>query len=365
MSSSTPAPKAEPPRAAKAEPPEESPKGLSAFAAKVLDQLSLTAWLPAALVSATLALLLQFRSQESVNLQTALAAIRTNWVAVLLLAVPVLVLTTLTTQAFSFTAIQFLEGYGMRRWPLRWLRNLMMWRRVRRLKSLHERRRRYAARAFDRSEGEWTNEPAEIVLGLRAAAHELADVTLPTEEMSAHYAELDWRDMCDPWDLARWDDVRNAIDDYPARGRILPTKLGNVLRSTEDSVVAGTDEDLSTFAMRYRPLLDPLAQRQHDQFRDRLDMYCTLVFVCAGLAVAAPLLSYGRGSLRLPFVLFGVGFVILAMVSYSAAVASARGYCTQLRLMKQVASERLVSAPASETPPATVRALRRFGWGRS
>ena len=357
MSSSTTAPKTEPLT--------EELKGLSAFAAKVLDQLSLTAWLPAALVSATLALLLQFRTQNSVNLQTALDAIQKNWIAVLLLAVPVLVLTTLTTQAFSFTAIQFLEGYGMRRRPLRWLRDLMTWHQVRRLNSLRERKRRYGGRAFDRSEGEWANEPAEIVLALRAAAHELADVTLPTEEMREHYAGLDWRTMCEPWDLARWDDVRGSIDECPTRARILPTKLGNVLRSTEDFVIAGTDEDLATFAIRRRPLLDPLAQRQHDQFRDRLDMYCTLVFVCAALAVAAPLLSYNRCLLRGPFVVIAVGFVLLAIVSYSAAVTSARGYCTQLRLMKEVAPDLSASAPASQAPPAAARIRRRYGWLRS
>jgi hypothetical protein len=88
-----------------------APDGISALVAKVLDQLSLSAWLPAGLLAASLSLLLQFRSQGTANVETALRAIADSWRVVLLLAVPVLVLGTLATQAFSFGAIRALEGY--------------------------------------------------------------------------------------------------------------------------------------------------------------------------------------------------------------------------------------------------------------
>jgi hypothetical protein len=45
-----------------------SPDGLSAFVARVLDQLSLSAWFPAALFTVSLAILLQFRRQGSDSL---------------------------------------------------------------------------------------------------------------------------------------------------------------------------------------------------------------------------------------------------------------------------------------------------------
>lgn len=311
-----------------------APEGMSAFIAKVLDQLSLSAWLPAALLSATLALLLQFRRQHSADLALALTAIGERWVIVLLLVVPVLVLTTLATQAFSFGAIRTLEGYAMRRPPIRWVRGVMTWRHLRRWERLKKRRRATSSRAFDRAEHRWASEPTEIVTALRAQAHELRPVGLDDADLAARLARLDWRSACDPWDLARFDDARAALAEYPARARILPTRLGNILRSTEDLLVKETGEDLETFALRRRTWLAPRARLQHDQFRTRLDMYCTLVFVSAGLAIVTIALSAGEPELLAPFAAISAGFALLGVVAYHAAIASARGYCTILRLMK-------------------------------
>ena len=308
------------------------PSGLSAFAAKVLDQLSLSAWLPAALFTVTLSLLLQFRSQGSANLGDALDVIGVNWLPVLLLALPVLVLGTLLTQAFSFGAIRVLEGYWMRPWPASYVRNLLVRFRVWLFERLKKRKRRLSGAAFDAAEERYANLPSEIVMALRAQAHELRPVTLTDPQMRQKFEMLDWRKACEPWHLARFDDVSERLKEYPERSRILPTKLGNVLRATEDFVVALTGEDLVTLALRRRSLLEPRVQRQHDQFRTRLDMYSTLVFVAVAIAVVAVGLGLGTGVLE-PFLAVAVGFLGLAGVAYQAAVGSARGYCTLLRLM--------------------------------
>lgn len=310
------------------------PEGLSAFVAKILDQLSLSAWLPAALLSATLTLLLQFRRQHSADLHAALIEIGDRWVVVLLLAVPVLVLTTLTTQAFSFSAIRTLEGYSMRRIPMRWVRWLLTRLQVRRWERLRRQRRLRSGRAFDNSESRWATEPAEIVMALRAQAQELKPLEPTDVDQRNRLSKLDWRVACDPWDLSRFEDARAAVNEYPSRSRIMPTRLGNVLRSTEDAVVNDTGEDLETFAMRRRSWLAPRTQFQHDQFRTRLDMYCTLVFVSTGLAAVTLALTIGEPKLLAPFALICAGLILLALVAYYAAVASARGYCTILRLMK-------------------------------
>jgi hypothetical protein len=59
-----------------------SPDGLSAFVARVLDQLSLSAWFPAALFTVSLAILLQFRRQGSDSLPHAVRVLTADPVRV-------------------------------------------------------------------------------------------------------------------------------------------------------------------------------------------------------------------------------------------------------------------------------------------
>ncbi len=100
-----------------------SPDGISAFVARVLDQLTLSAWLPAALLTASVGVLLEFRNLRSVDLLSAVTALTADPLRVLVITIPVLILATVVTQAFSFEAIRTLEGYWS--WPLAclWLRS--------------------------------------------------------------------------------------------------------------------------------------------------------------------------------------------------------------------------------------------------
>jgi hypothetical protein len=113
--------------------------GISAFVARVLDQLSLSAWLPAAFLTASLALLLQFRADKSASPLRAVRDLTADPVRVLVLIVPALVLATVVTQAFSFEAIRALEGYWHRRGPASLARKVMIKRQVRRADALTKR----------------------------------------------------------------------------------------------------------------------------------------------------------------------------------------------------------------------------------
>jgi hypothetical protein len=276
---------------------------------------------------------LQFRYQGSADLQAALTAMSESWVAVLLLALPVLVLGTLTTQAFSFGAIRALEGYWTRRRPAQWLVSVLTRWQVWRWERLKDRKRRYARLAFDNAESRYSGLPTDVVMALRAQAHELSPVKLNSPGQRLLMGQLNWRSACDPWDLAKFDEAREAIKEYPERSRILPTRLGNILRATEDCIVKDSGEDLVTFALRRRSWLESRAQAQHDQFRTRLDMYCTLVFVAFGLAGIAMVLTIGEEELLASFSVIAAGYVSLGFLAYHAALSSARGYCTMLRLM--------------------------------
>ena len=86
-------------------------EGLSQFLAKVLDQLSLTAWLPAAVLVAGITVLgrLRLNSDESPgDVLSALARMHFGALVILLFA---LVTATVITQSFAFEAIRVLEGY--------------------------------------------------------------------------------------------------------------------------------------------------------------------------------------------------------------------------------------------------------------
>jgi hypothetical protein len=94
------------------EPDPESHEGLSAFASRVLGQLSLSAWLPAAFCTVVVTLFLAMRFVGRLDLRAAIASIVGDPWAFLILAGPILVCATLLIQAFSFEAIRFLEGYS-------------------------------------------------------------------------------------------------------------------------------------------------------------------------------------------------------------------------------------------------------------
>ena len=99
------------------EPPKDSatpPEGLSAFAARVLDQLSVSAWLPAALLVAGLFLLVKVRYNDGAIMEALADVGNTKGGTIVLLAATVVVLTTVT-QALEFGAIRVLEGYWGRR----------------------------------------------------------------------------------------------------------------------------------------------------------------------------------------------------------------------------------------------------------
>jgi hypothetical protein len=167
---------------------------------------------------------------------------------------------------------------------------------------------------------------------MKAMALELELVDPPnlTDEERREFEERDWQDWCDAWRIAKIEHLRVAEEAYPLKAqRILPTKLGNLIRATEDQL-RHTDDDVQGFALRRYAGAPPLVQAEHDKFRSRLDMYCTLVFVSAILLIFTPLILLQSGIGIAQIVIISVGFGMLSQASYLAAIASARGYCSAL-----------------------------------
>jgi hypothetical protein len=310
-----------------------STDGISAFVARVLDQLTLSAWLPAALFTAGLALLLQFRSAESANLISAVKALTKDPVRVLVLTIPVLVIATIVTQAFSFEAIRTLEGYWRRRGPASAVRTLMIRYHVHRKERIATRKQHAYEEAFYATKPRMLRNgtPFPIVNVIEAQILDIDPPSLTVED-SRRLARINWRSSCDAWRLARIDHLINEESGYPTNSRILPTKLGNLIRATEDQL-ENTDGDLQGFVLQRYVLAPPHVQTQHNQFRNRLEMYCTMVFVSATLAALTPIVLLGRHIGMATIVTISAGFAALGISSYLAAIASANGYCAALRQM--------------------------------
>jgi hypothetical protein len=305
------------------------PETLSAFIARILNQLSLSAWLPGAFLIAGLILLVWFQRSGTVTFAGLGNYIQDNWIPVLLLALPSLVIATLLTQAFAFEAIRALEGYWSGSGPLVGLSNLCVERQLRRKDSLAARLQDAKAAAFESARTRMLARGVDAGVVL-AAESDCRQSQRPPRLSEAQHVEADklrWWDECDPWLTARWVRLRRDLADYPADSRILPTKLGNVLRATEDGL-STQKGGLENFVMSHREAASARVIQHHDQFRTRLDMYCTMVFVAVVLALASVPLLWNLAPLERAGV--ALGLVLVCWASYAAAVSSAAGYTAAL-----------------------------------
>ncbi len=318
----------------------EALSGVSAFVARVLNQLSISAWLPSAFLTIAGSFLLQFRAQRSLNLADAATSLTKHPATVLILAVPVLISSTLVTQAFSFEAIQILEGYWRRPGIASLARNLMIRWHVRRKASLTTRRKHASIKAFKSARQRLLdgNVPDPIVAALEKSAQGIQP-SVPAE-YEKRFKSMSWRSMCNAWELARVDHLLATEEGYPQTSRILPTRLGNLIRATEDKLKHVEDQDLEGFVLRQRGNVSDRVQQQHDQFRARLEMYCILVFVSALLVAGTPILLIGRSIPVWEILALLGGFAAVSFSSYQAAIASAKGYCAALKQIDKAAADK-------------------------
>ncbi|WP_326943352.1 hypothetical protein OG439_25410 [Amycolatopsis sp. NBC_01307] len=313
-----------------AEKEQKPPEGLSQFIGKVLDQLSLSAWMPAAMLVGCGAVLVQLRSQRNFDLGAAVVGLTAKPLGILVVLLFALVLAALVSQAFSFSAIRFFEGYW--KGPLVWLGlyRVMVRRKAKKREKLATRLDRQTKRAFE------TVRPRLLESEIKRSLIDVAEDSVysrhltPKREQLA--AEFDWQMFLPPDVVGRLARIRQTQLDYPNPHRMLPTKLGNILRATEEEIT-GENEDTQDLVLRRGDAIPARLRLHHDQFRTRLDMYCTLIFVHLGLmgltlALLVPARSPAAGT-----AVTAAAFLILAVASYSAAITSARGYCTTLKVI--------------------------------
>ena len=101
----------------------------------------------------------------------------------------------------------------------------------------------------------------------------------------------------------------------------------------EDRLNLEADEVLEDYVYNRYHLISPELKTKHDQYRSRLNIYCLLTFIFSSLAIVSPIaLVHGQADLA-DGVAFAVVYAILALVSYAAAIASARAYVGVLRVV--------------------------------
>lgn len=261
----------------------------------------------------------------------------TDFGGALLLFALVVVLTVLT-QAFAFEAIRTLEGYWGT-WPpveavarLRTRRHEKTAARLRRrLRTEVRHSLKVAARAIAKDQDrarragnanadslKWTT---EHLAHMRASAGEYKTRPRISDADRAIANGIPWQHFAGGEELRRQRNLEKRLQDYPEKGRCLPTRLGTLLRKFEDDTEY---EPVETFVVKLYDRLPGVLKSQHDDHRNKLELYASMVFVCAAVTAVGVLrlVADHRGS---AFALIGIGLVA-AWTSYRAAIASGRQY---------------------------------------
>jgi hypothetical protein len=322
---------------------------ISQLLAKILSQLSLSAWLPSAALVLTVAFILQLGSSlagtasiaRSVSppvaeegtkpavqdaISHAVAAFgRASFGGIVLLLI-VIVVATMVTQAFVFEAIRFLEGYWGPNQRIDRLAAMWCRRHQKRQAELFERYDELAQAAWTDVEAALVHERPRFTKSMAGKLRERVTGQRLRRSLSSDEQErvdtFDWEAKVQPDVLRQLRNVERRMADYPLdASRVMATRLGNVLRRHE--VETGV-QDVENFIERVYHSLPFSMQLAHDEQRARLDLYCSMVFVLWLGGVAA---LFRFGWWEWPYSLtLTLTAMAASLVAYRAAIASGRYY---------------------------------------
>jgi hypothetical protein len=341
------------------EDPVKDPKeSFSQFLARVFDQLSITAWLPAMMVVAV-ALLLSQLARADGSLTEAFDSIGKIGIAGLVFLVAAVVLTTMFTQAFEFGAIRTLEGYWLPTGVVGWLARRRCHSHAVAKEQLQERRGKAVTVAVQSAKDGLRAKHGVGSARFDALESIVANLRTPdtTSDEDLDFAETElvpiWKAYADPPLIAWVDGLDRLLEDFPKHPhRILPTRLGNVMRAAEDRLRVPPTERLENFVLHRLDNAPFTIARNYREQRRRLDLYCGLVFVfiaaVAGAVGVALTFPPEPEPVMVAIAITGL-FALLAMVSYRAATATARKLGYALVAIKADQDERIPAAGAA--PP--------------
>ncbi len=319
-------------------------QGLSQFLAKVLSQVSLTSWLPALTLvvvgTVSIQLAIQFGGPD---LAAAFSTLAESALGVLVFLLFAVIVATVALQAFEFEIVRLLEGYvGNPLLRLFVARPLVRWHAFR-LQRLENRRQLVESKAFSRARRTMLQQPvppSRRLLDILEDGIDLREtVPPPSDEERFSAADLNWPLYATASDLNRLDVIDLKLAGYPRPHRLLATRLGNALRAAEDGLLLGPGENVEGYVVRHYHQLTAIVLREFEDYRSRLDMYCSLCVVFAILSVVQAVALFQDLSW---LVLLPAGsMIVLSRCAYLAGVASARrlaGVLTEMNLQLTAAA---------------------------
>lgn len=317
-------------------------QGFSELLGKVFGQLSLSAWLPAAMLVGVSAVLIQIHGEDHLDVGTAILKLTKQPLGILVVLLFALVLATMITQAFEFEVIRFLEGYWGPGRLRAFFTNIRIASHVRQRRQLESYLKDSERQIFARVRQRMLDIGVDRTLVdiLEHDVLELGFAAYPTQTVD-EARSMGWQFCAEPAELRQLDAASERLARYPDEFRILPTLLGNTLRAAEDQLKLADGGTLQGLIMRNYARIPPLLRSQHSQFRTRLDMYCTLVLVFTILAPEAIWALWKFGWWHASGWVTAAAFVFMAIVSYSAAISSARGYGAVLKAVDTAVADAL------------------------
>lgn len=188
--------------------------------------------------------------------------------------------------------------------------------------------------------------PRRVVIAMEESFEGNAFVELSDDERAV-FDVLNWHEFAEPEKLTQAENLRRDFQEYPQDYRVLPTRLGNILRATED--------ELYEWRSQHSAREDKFASREMeylDKWMAWLDTYCSAIVISAILALIAPLILRDLG--WLVSALSAACFLFLAVVSYAGALHSARSYAAALRALswRHEPAVRLPDASRARSQPS-------------
>lgn len=333
---------------------DSSSLGLSQVLGKILQQLSISAWVPAAMLVGNGAVLLQLHADADYNFAGAVKELAGKPLGTIIILAFSLILATVVTQAFEFEVIRFLEGYFDSANGL--IQSVLAWR-IRRHESKRDRLKRILEIANTNARKQAVERmkkyPAFDSEVLAYLAENPPKASKSFNEVLAEKAgKYDWRRYAPPAAGYRIDSTNARFSSYPAENRVLPTRLGNVLRAVEDEIKLGENENLEGYVVRHHNQLPAALQSQHKDYRTRLDMYCSLTLAFSMLIVVS-IATLNNVSPLWGMAIAVIAYALMACLSYQAAIASARSYGLILREIPQYLARQEALTETGESSPLT------------
>lgn len=326
--------------------------GLSQVLGTVLQQLSVSAWVPSAMLVGNIAVLLQLRADGSYNVANAVKILAGKPLGMVIILTFSLILATAITQAFEFEVIRFLEGYFD---SSNSLVQAVMAARIRRheskLRSLVCKLENAKTKAIQTAIPQMRKFPAYDPQVLDFLADSSTENNKSSNDgvskKAGEITEAEWRLHASASALYKVDSTIARLKSYPDERRLLPTQLGNVLRAGEDSIELDEGENIEGYVIRHYDELSPALKSQHDDYRTRLDMYCCLVLVFSMLSIFSFVTLFCVNPLWGIFIA-AVVYSSMAYISYRAAIATARNYGLIIQEIPQYLARQNDSAETSE-----------------